>query len=441
MSWFSQNILIYIEDEHMKIYIFAYIFIILLLLSSGCRQSEKHDKESSQNIAAEAQLIEYTYEEIYDNGKYADILSDPVSERIQLYPADNGIYAYFNNWYYIHINNADILQVHSICRDPLCNHTSQSCIAYAASGSMNAYAVNGILYIMIYGEDMAGQKLAAYDLSSSQTRILSTFDTGGHLLTRLGRFLYFSIIRYDGQTDSGKMISTQLINRYDIISGKIVKLTELPPASEIYRMTAAAGYIYYLNTQRNLIRCDVNLKNSKTLISSDRVWIYTVKGKCIYYLTQNENEHYGDLYRLNTETDEHDLLYKNITWFCYDNDILYYSIYDPIEGFEWDYPVYDEKNEYVITRVTATIFNGNKVYAVHAEEAGSKIGVEVAVLSGLPDKGYYLGETYAVCDGIFYSQLKEPYTKGNKLGVINGIAGVSLASGEVVRIAADYVMY
>jgi len=161
----------------------------------------------------------------------------------------------------------------------------------------------------------------------------------------------------------------------------------------------------------------------------------------IFYLTQTENEHAGNLYCLNTETDEQNLLYENITWFCYDNDILYYSIYDPIEGFEWDYPVYNEKNEYVISRVTAIIFNGNKVYAVRAEEAGLKIGVEVDVLSDLPDLGYHLVETYAVYDGIFYTQLKEPYTKGSKLGVINGIAGVSLENGEVVRIAADYVIY
>ena len=60
-----------------------------------------------------------------------------------------------------------------------------------------------MLYLLIEGDGAKNNQFIEYDLSSGKYSVLGEFENGGQLITRLGRFVYFFIIRVDGQTESG----------------------------------------------------------------------------------------------------------------------------------------------------------------------------------------------------------------------------------------------
>ncbi len=411
--------------------------LMLSLLLTCCNSFD--DKNNFEDTMEIVQHKSYTLNEIYDNGTFKDNLITPAYKRTRVFPTENVTYSFFTQWNRVYISPEDhSLSFAQLCQDSICTHTSLPCISYAALASSEIVEANGMLYMLIEGDGEKYNKFIEYDLSAGKYSILGEFENGGQLITRLGRFVYFFIIRVDGQTESGKLLTTRLIYRYDISEQSLGKIAELPPTDTFFMPSTQNGYIYFIDSSNALCRCDVNMQNKEKLATN--VTTYEIVHDTIYYLSIEPGTEYGTIFVLKNSDSTAEAIYSNVTWFCVYNDTMYYSLYSPTDAFEWDIPTIDENGKQVLKTKTISIEHGNIIYGValgNTDNAGNILNV----CSSLTAKELYLGPTFSVLNGYIYTQLKEAYQSNSQKGLHTGIAAIDITTGNIYWIDDEYVMY
>ena len=419
-------------------------FLVLLFITqaAGCNKQENNQENKNKSCVdtTESTITEYSLEEIYPQG-FDDYITDPTYHRILIYPMKDRMYSCSPLPLWTYINDSNEISTYSVCQDPLCDHSSLPCLSYVLGTNISDFVEsNGKLYLIIHEDDPYKCQLIEYDPEAGKYVVLGEFDYGGEVLGKLGRFVYFYIIRFDGQTESLMQLTTRIIYRYDILESKTEKLIELPQNYEVWYTIGYNGYIYYTDKYRKLYRCDANFQNKETIID-EKIEKYSLTRDYIYYLTKENEEHNtGTLYALDIKNNTGEILYKDIMWFYIENNTLYYSRYDPVEAFEWDFATYDEDWNKKIERRTITVNHGNKIYSINLENAGEKEGKLLSFSETLRDKGYYLSESYTVYNGFLFSQSREEYSEGDKKGIKSGVAAISIETGEVFQLSTEYIM-
>ena len=178
--------------------------LVLSLFLTYCNGSNDNDTNTAESFENQQDIVQYkTYslDEIYANGVFDENLITPAYKRTRIFPTRDVTYSFFTHWNRIYVSpNDHILSFAQLCQDSLCTHTSMPCISYAALVSSEIVEANGMLYLLIEGDGAKNNQFIEYDLSSGKYSVLGEFENGGQLITRLGRFVYFFIIRVDGQT-------------------------------------------------------------------------------------------------------------------------------------------------------------------------------------------------------------------------------------------------
>ncbi len=421
-----------------SLFLFMLAMLIAVLgLMSGCQQ---HNDTSDPSLTEDNFLPTPTYDEIYATGEFSDTQATPSSQRVRVLPTHDTVYTFYTEWSRSYVEEDGGISTYSLCQDPVCNHTALPCIAYAARTSGNIIEAEGKLYLLLYTNGEKYIKLAEYDPSTGSYTTLEEYDNGGELLVRLGRYLYYYIIRVDNETEMGKLQTTRLLYRYDIKERECVKIAEMSPNRLFYYPSGINGAIYYMDASRNLCRCDANFQNVETLVRTANVMNYQVVSNKIYYLTKDSDQVFGTLACLNLEDLSTDTLYNDVTWFCIDEGTLYYTQYTPIEAFTWDFPTTDEEGNRIIELTPIMVSHGNMIYQISLDKSGEK-GSKIPVCAGLADQDCYLGEVFAICNGYIYAQIKEPYEEGTKKGMLTGIGAVNLSSGIACLIDCETVLY
>ena len=421
----------------MKKIICTLCLLIISLLLICCDNNS--DTTYTEDTSAIVQQKSYTLNEIYDNGIFSDNSITPAYKRTRIFPTENVTYSVFTQWNRIYISEEDhSLSFAQLCQDSLCTHTSLPCISYAALASSEIVEANGMLYMLIEGDGEKYNKFIEYDLSAGKYSILGEFENGGQIITRLGRFIYFFIIRVDGQTESGKLLTTRLIYRYDISQNSLDKIAEVPPTETFFMPSTKKGFIYYIDSSSNLCRCDANMQNKEKLATN--VTTYEIVDNDIFYLSSEPGIEYGTIYVLRTNNSTAENIYSDVTWFCVYNDILYYSLHSPINAFEWDIPMIDENGEQILKSKAISIDHGNIIYYVSLDNLNTASDI-LDVCSSLTTQQLYLGSTFSVLDGYIYTQLKEAYQSNSQKGLHTGIAAINIDTGVVYWIDDEYVMY
>lgn len=381
-----------------------------------------------------------TYNEIYAEGEFRDTQVTPSSQRLRVFPTQTVVYSFFTEWNRSYAEENGELSIYSLCQDPVCNHAALPCIGYAARTSGNIIEAEEKLYLLLFTDGEKYIELAEYDLSTGSYTTLEEYDNGGELLVRLGKYLYYYIIRVDNETETGKLQTTRVFYRYDILERKCVKVAEMSPSKTFYYPSGANGAIYYMDASRNLCRRDANFQNEEILVKTANVMNYQVVSKKVYYLTKDDNQEFGTLYCLNLEDSSTDTLYNNVTWFCINEGTLYYTQYAPLEAFVWDFPRTDENGNQILASTPIIVSYGNTIYQISLDKSGEK-GSKLSVCAGFTDQDCYLGEVFTVCNGYLYAQIKEPYMEGAKKGMLTGIGAVNLINGIACLIDSEIVLY
>lgn len=421
--------------------IFITFFLIVTILQLVRCQKDDNRITPTPDGNIDYNFKNYSYDEIYKDNVFDDDMPTPAYKRMKIYPTQNTIYSFFTSWKRSYINEDRTISTYTLCQDPLCSHTKRPCISYAALTSDSVIEANGKLYLLIQGDGEKSNKFVEYDTSSDKYTVIGEFVNGGQLIARLGRFVYFYIIRVDGQADSGMQLSTLLLHRYDIVEGTLEKIGERNPKEPFLHPSGNAEYIYFIDSYNNLCRCDVNLQNTVKLVSNKNVITYEVIDDRIYYLTKESGNDYGMLYSLDINNNIFRELYDEVTWFCIDDNKLYYSIHAPIEAFDWDFPQTGEDGKQVIINKTIIIMNGNIINVIDLDNAGKYSGDPLSMCGKLTEQGCYLGETFAVYDRYVITQIKEAYSDGVKNGMFTGVAAIDIANGLIARLESDYVMF
>ncbi|MDD4773586.1 MAG: hypothetical protein PHZ09_08270 [Eubacteriales bacterium] len=425
--------------KNIRIFItFSLIIIIMQLV--GCQKDDSRIPQTNDGNT-DYYLRNYAYDELYKDGVFDEDMSTPAYKRTKVYPTKNTVYSFFASWKRSYINENRTISTYPLCRDPLCSHTKLPCISYAALTSDSVIEANGKLYLLISGDDEKKNKFIEYDTSSGKYTVIGEFVNGGQLIARLGRFVYFYVIRIDGHTDSGMQLSTLLLHRYDIAEKSLEKIGERNSKESFLQAAGHAGYIYYIDVYYNLCRCDVNFQNVVELVSNKNVITYEVIYDKIFYLTKESGNDYGILYSLDIDNKISEELYDEVTWFCIYNNKLYYSKYSPVEAFDWDFPQTGEDGKRVIKNKMIIIMNGNTIYSIDLDKAGKKVGNPLPMCEKLTEEGCYLGETFAVYDGYVFTHLKESYSDGAKKGMLTGVTAISIADGQINRLESEYVIF
>lgn len=423
--------------------------MLLLNLSSvifiGCESNTNVSPSANTSTidissTDEIHLTNYSIDEIYGNGIFSDSLASPAYKRTRIFPTNDVVFSFYTVWNRLYTSSEDhTLSYYPLCQDPICTHENLPCISYAAITSSEIIEANGLLYMLIDGEGEKYNKFIEYDLSTGQYTILSEFENGGQLITRLGRFIYFYIIRVDDETESGQQLTTRLLHRYDILDNTFTIIDEISSKNgRFFLPSTKYGYIYYIDSYDKLLRCDMNMKNKKELASN--VVSYEVTENRIYYLSKQPEKEYGTIFEVDLDTSTTTKLYDEITWFCLYQDIMYYSIYSPISAFEWDFPMQDENAGYIINSTMISIDNGNVIYKIDLDRTGSP-GEQLNFCTSLTNSHLYLGNTFSVFNGFVFTQLKESYHHESKKGMHTGIAAIDIATGNIYWIDSEYVLY
>ena len=416
--------------------------LVLSLFLTYCNGSNDNGTNTAESFENQQDIVQYkTYslDEIYANGVFDENLITPAYKRTRIFPTRDVTYSFFTHWNRIYVSpNDHILSFAQLCQDSLCTHTSLPCISYAALVSSEIVEANGMLYLLIEGDGAKNNQFIEYDLSSGKYSVLGEFENGGQLITRLGRFVYFFIIRVDGQTESGKILTTRLIYRYDVFKKELEKIDERSPKDTFFMPSSQSGYIYYIDSLNALYRCDANMQNKEKLATN--VMTYEVVREDIYYLSKSSEGEYGTIFVLHTDDSSIEELYPNVTWVCVNNNTMYYSLYSPIDAFEWDIPTQDENGNQTLKSTVICVEHGNTIYNVDLDNIGSS-GKVIGICSSLTDKELYIGPTFSVLNGYLYTQLKESYHSNSQKGLHTGVAAIDLTNGEVYWIDTEYVMY
>ncbi|MBQ8369772.1 MAG: DUF5050 domain-containing protein [Clostridia bacterium] len=427
----------------MKIHTILYAFLLCIgLLLTGC------DSEPQGNTAPVPQekltLKEYTIDEIYCDPRYADDYLSPGLQREMVYPAESMLYVYAGSavsdanplWHTVYTKEDGMPSVlhDPFCYDPLCSHDDITCLAYATKGKTNLIALEDRVYMIAMGK-IRESNFVEYSLSSGKFEIIGTYETGGQLITRMGRFIYFTERIETGQDDTGKVESVLALYRYDLETGKTDYLGERSGDTQFLTPTPYNGEIYYKYAEQ-LYKCDYNLRNAKKITGNYKIQTYEICGGVAWFLTQTGDK-MGDLYRKDLSGGEAELIYEDVTWFCIDGGTLYYSLYDPIDAFEWDIwmETKDGMGKKLVSKMI-TVNNGNKIYRISLDKAGKK-GSIAPFCETMTDSDFYLSDSYVIYDGLLFLHFRGPYSEGSRKGLSSGTAVIDVETGETVRITSE----
>ena len=424
-----------------------HIILITILLSLAMLFAGCDDAAQTGGTTAAPQKLElkdYTYDEIYCDPRYADDYLSPGLQRENVYPAGNMLYVYAGSavsdanplWHAVYTKEDGMPSVlhDPFCYDPLCSHNDITCLAYATKGKTNLVALEDKVYMIAMGK-IRESNFVKYSLSSGKFEIIGTYEIGGQLITRMGRFIYFTERIETGQDDTGKLEFVLALYRYDLETGKTDYLGERSGDTHFLTPTPYNGEIYYKYAEQ-LYKCDYNLRNAQKITGNYKIKTYEICDGVVWYLTET-GDRMGDLYRKDLSGGETELIYEDVTWFCMDGDTLYYSLYDPVDAFEWDIWM-ETKNgsgKMLVSKMIQQYF-GNTIYRISLDKAGKK-GTAAPFCKALPEKDFYLADVYAIYNGMLIGQFKEPYSEGTKKGMTTGKAVIDVETGEILRITSE----
>ena len=328
----------------------------------------------------------------------------------------------------------------TLCRDPLCSHNSEICLNVLASPSNAIYRYGDDLYFLGPGGTFSGRNLIRYSLTDAKVKVISEYDTSGAMLGRLGNYLYYYIFRYDEPDDSGHAKSWWKIYRYHVRTGETVFLGERENGTDMTYMTGVDERLWWRDSLHHLVSANANLADVRTEVGA-MVQIYALTGDSVFYLTDTPKDgNAGELHVKNLKTGKETTLFTNVTWFACDGESLWYSLYDPTEGFSWDI----RNNATGKTELhPITVKHGNRIYRIGLEslektESKPK-GQRVAALDALTDEGIWLGEVFTVADGQLIVQLRTGYEANGKHGMKTGMYAVDPETGEYRTIYEETV--
>ncbi len=381
-----------------------------------------------------------TEEEIWGGSSGQNDPSEPMNTRVNVFRSGDSLYFSWggDQWFEVWNGQADgdrVLQARSLCRDPLCLHNSNTCLNVMTQAANAIYRSGNDLYFMAWPDPC--HTFVRYSLAAAETTVLfhpTDPDLyGGRFIGRLGNYIYYFYLRElepDDKTMQVKQVTE--VFRYHIPSGENVFLYEGERSEEMLLATGKSAELWYLSKSGHLIRSDANL-HAKSEVSHAKMQTFALADEQVYYLTRFESGGSGELRRLDLSTGKDELLYENATWFAYDCGTLYYSLYDPMEGFAWD--VRDTETG-KLKPYTITVSNGNRIFAVEAAKAGSR-GTPVTALDGLISDGWVLSSTFTVSHGVFCGCLMRACESEGRHGALNSVRAVDLESGAAVEITRE----
>lgn len=394
-------------------------FLSLLLLLCSCHRTA----QTSPGSPAASEQLTPTYGEIYPDDAFKE---NTAVHAFSTSAYDGVLISYLNECVEIvDLNRSDT--VLELCHDPTCNHSALSCLKYASRSCTTAICYDGIVYLTRYidgGKGGLDEEVIAYNLKTGAFTVIQKGEAF-LLLCRMGRYLYYYESIFSEQLDSGKVVHTCRYYRYDIVDGQSVFLYESKSENAFRSFTAYEGLIYALNVDGDLIICDADFRFRETVLPGHKISFYEIGNGSIYYLSKSDpSSDSGGLYEYNMISAESTLIVENATLFSLDGNMLYYTLYNPVPAFEWDYPVAnasgvveirsDGQNE--THRVMIESPHGNEIYAYDTVADKSELqGYPI----GSPDA--YLGTAYYVRNGRIVSQFKAPYAEGQKLGMRTGV--------------------
>lgn len=431
------------EESKMKKFIIQFTALLFVgTLLTGCNNTT-HSGDNTTVHPEKLELKEYTYDEIYCDPRYADDYLSPVLRRLQIYPAEGMIYLFTGSavsdvyplWHAIYTKGDGTLSVlhDPFCYDPLCSHNDITCLAYSTKGTTKMIPFGDKVYIMALG-NAGDSNFIEYSLSSGKYHIIATYESG-EIITRMGRFLYFYEQVDTGQDETGRQEYVEAFYRYDLETGKTDYLGERSSDTYFGNPTPYNGEIYY-NYANALYKCDYNLQYAKKITGNHKIKMFEIRDNTVWFLTET-GEETGELYRMDLSGGESELLYENVTWFSIDGDILYYSLYAPVDAFEWDIwmKTKDGSGKMLVSKMIPQNY-GNTIYRISLNKAGKK-GTAAPFCKTLPEKDFYLADVYAIYNGMLIGQFKEPYSEGTKKGMTTGKAVINVETGEITRITSE----
>ncbi len=425
---------------------FIILFAVLLfvgILLTGC-DTAAHSEANTVTQQEKLELKEYIYDEIYCDPRYADDYLSPVLQRLQIYPAEGMTYLYAGSvvsdanplWHTIYTKEDGTLSVlhDPFCYDPLCTHSDITCLAYATKGTGELIPFEDKVYLATLGHP-GTSNFVEYSLSSGKYDIIDTYESGWSI-TRMGRFIYFreQIVTGTDQK-TGEQQTVHAFYRYDLETGKTDYLGKRSSDTQFGYPTPYNGEIYYLDSY-SLYKCDYNLRYAKKVTGDHKIKMFEIRDNMVWFLTET-GEEMGELYRMDLSGGEAELLYKNVTWFCMDGDMLYYSLYDPVDAFEWDIwmETKDGSGKMLVSKMIQQNY-GNTIYRISLDQAGKK-GTDAPFCETLLEKDFYLADVYAIYNGMLIGQFKEPYSEGTKKGMTTGKVVINVETGEIIRITSE----
>lgn len=414
---------------------FTLCFCILLFLTS-CNRSPASSVPGNTGTPVSTSLPLPSSGEILDSAP-ASLPGEAMAHRLSLYDADgSSLYIKWDTeWLEVGGDS-----VRTLCRDPLCSHTSPTCLNVLASPSNAIYRYGEELFFLGAGSGSAGQNFIQYSLTDAKVTVIAEYDTGGLMIGRLGNYIYYFTLRFDEPDDSGHSKSWRQIYRYHVKSGELVFLGERDNNNNMTWMTGAGERLWWRDSLYHLVSADANLAYVRTEVG-ERTEIYALNGDAVYYLTAAPKDgEAGDLRVKNLGTGEEKTLFTDVTWFACDGDSLWYSLYDPAEGFSWDI----RNNATGKTELhPITVKHGNRIYRIELEslektESKPK-GQRITALDALTNEGIWLGEVFTVVEGRLFTQYRMGYESNGKHGMKTGMFAVDSDTGEYVTISEETV--
>ena len=414
---------------------FTLCFCILLFLTS-CNRSPASSVPGNTGTPVSTSLPLPSSGEILDSAP-ASLPGEAMAHRLSLYDADgSSLYIKWDTeWLEVGGDS-----VRTLCRDLLCSHTSPTCLNVLSSPSNAIYRYGEELFFLGAGSTFAGRSLIRYSLTKAKPSVIAEYDTGGAMLGRLGNYLYYFTLRYDEPDDSGHAKSWRKIYRTCVRTGETVYLGERENNNDLVYMTGAGERLWWRDSLHHLVSANANLADVRTEVGAS-VQIYALTGDSVFYLTDTpKNGDAGELRVKNLASGLEKTLFTDVTWFACDGDSLWYSLYDPAEGFSWDI----RNNATGKTELhPITVKHGNRIYRIELEslektESKPK-GQRITALDALTNEGIWLGEVFTVVGGRLFTQYRMGYESNGKHGMKTGMFAVDSDTGEYVTISEETV--
>lgn len=312
----------------------------------------------------------------------------------------DSMYSMYNSSVYYVAWNPFILSyssgetISSVCKDPICNHMTAKCITYDIFRS-KMLIINDVLYYRgmqtTNTNGIVNYTLNSLDLNTMKKRVV--YETNNQMQNYFNTGKYLYIIDNIGDSQN------ELI-RIDLHENEAVKLAQFD-SSSIAHVAACNGNIYYLK-YGELCVADYNFMNEKVLVEGLMVRDYGFNNGNVYFSTYGGST-YSDLYEYNISTGTLTLIINNVYSYFVDSENLYFSLYNPIDG----YKITDGDAEYTIS-----IPSGNVIYVVGLDEVYTS-GIMNAKKFISPPDGYYYYDMFFVYDNYLYAMLRSRYKNEN----------------------------